>query len=90
VFPQAIRNMVAAAAAGGWESARQIAAALEPYFAVARRLGQPRTVKAAMRLRGLPGTDAVRLPYQPLDASESNTLRAALSSCDSALAGLGQ
>ena len=90
VFPQAIRNMVAAAAAGGWESARQIAAALEPYFAVARRLGQPRTVKAAMRLRGLPGTDAVRLPYRPLDASESNTLRAALSRCDSALAGLGQ
>jgi 4-hydroxy-tetrahydrodipicolinate synthase len=89
VFPQAIRSIVAAAAAGEWESARQIAAALEPYFAVARRFGQPRTVKAAMRLRGLPGTDAVRVPYQPLDASEYNTLQAALGKCDDALTRLG-
>ncbi len=89
-FPQAIRNIVVAASAGDWESARQTAAALEPYFAVARRLGQPRTVKAAMRLRGLPGTDAVRVPYQPLDASEYNTLRAALRKCDDALTKLGR
>jgi len=89
-FPQAIRGIVAAAATGDWEIARQIAAALEPYFAVARRLGQPRTVKAAMRLRGLPGTDAVRVPYQPLDAAEYNTLRAALDKCEDALTRLGR
>jgi dihydrodipicolinate synthase/N-acetylneuraminate lyase len=88
-FPGAIRGIVAGAAGGDWESARQIAAALEPYFTVARRLGQPRTVKAAMRLRGLPGTDAVRVPYQPLDASEYNTLRAAMGECDDALTKLG-
>ena len=46
--------------------------------------------KAAMRLRGLPGTDAVRVPYQPLDASEYNTLRAAMDTCDDALAKLGR
>lgn len=89
-FPQAIRGIVAGAADGDWERARQIAAALQPYFAVARRLGQPRTVKAAMRLRGLPGTDAVRIPYQSLDASEYDTLQAALGTCDDALTQLGR
>ena len=89
VFPQAIRGIIAAAAAGDWESARQTATALEPYFGVARCLGQPRTVKAAMRLRGLPGSDAVRLPYRLLDATESRMLRTALSTCEGALAELG-
>lgn len=89
-FPGAFRSVVASAAAGDWDSARQVAAALEPYVAAVRRLGQPRTVKAAMRLRGLPGTDAVRLPYRPLNGSERNLLRAALEECDKALALAGQ
>lgn len=89
-FPGAFRSVVAAAATGDWEGARQVAAALEPYFAAVRRMGQPRTVKAAMRLRGLPGTDAVRLPYWPLTRPERNLLRDALDKCDKALALAGQ
>jgi len=89
-FPGAFRSIVAAAATGDWESARQVRTVLEPYVAVVRRLGQPRTVKAAMRLRGLPGTDAVRLPYRPLSGPERTLLQAALEESDKALALAGQ
>lgn len=89
-FPGAMRGIVTATAAGDWEGGRHIAAALEPYFALTRRFGQPRTVKTAMRLRGLPWTDAVRLPYLPLDDSERKELQAVLDECDTALASIGQ
>ncbi|MGH3395990.1 MAG: dihydrodipicolinate synthase family protein [Streptosporangiaceae bacterium] len=89
-FPGAFRSLVGSAAAGDWESARQVAAALDPYFAVVRRLGQPRTVKAAMQARGLPGTRNVRLPYRPLKAPECALLRIALEECDKALAQVGE
>ena len=82
-FPQAMVELVSAAARSDWDHARSIAVALEPYFSLVRRLGQPRTVKAAMQLRGLPGTDDVRLPYLPLDDSERKALRSALADCDS-------
>jgi 4-hydroxy-tetrahydrodipicolinate synthase len=78
-------ELVSAAARSDWEYARRIAVALEPYFSLVRLLGQPRTVKAAMQLRGLPGNDDVRLPYLPLDDSERKALRGALADCDSAL-----
>ncbi len=84
-FPQAMVELVSAAARSDWDHARRIAVALEPYFSLVRRLGQPRTVKAAMQLRGLPGTDDVRLPYLPLDDSERKALRGALADCDSTL-----
>jgi dihydrodipicolinate synthase/N-acetylneuraminate lyase len=88
VFPQAMLSLVGAADRGDWEAARRVWAALGPYFAAVRRLGQPRAVKAAMRLRGLPGTEAIRLPYIPLDDSERSALLAVLEECDRALASI--
>jgi 4-hydroxy-tetrahydrodipicolinate synthase len=89
-FPQAMLDLVSAASSGRWEEARRIATALAPYFSLARRFGQPRTVKAALRLRGLPVAEAVRLPYLPLDDSERKELQAVLDECDAALASLGR
>jgi dihydrodipicolinate synthase/N-acetylneuraminate lyase len=88
-FPRAIVHLVAAAAAADWKRAGHISDALEPYFALARRLGQPRTVKAAMQLRGLPGTGELRLPYVPLERSERTELQATLERCDTALSAMG-
>lgn len=88
-FPRAIVHLVAAAAAADWQRARHISRALEPYFAQARRLGQPRTVKAAMQLRGLPGTGDLRLPYTPLEEPERAELAAILERCDTSLSAIG-
>lgn len=88
-FPDAMLALVRAAGEGAWESGRMVAAALDPYFRLARRLGQPRCVKAAMHLRGLPGAGSVRSPYVPLDGDERAELRAVLEKCDAALAELG-
>jgi 4-hydroxy-tetrahydrodipicolinate synthase len=84
-FPEAIVRLLAAAAGGDWECARQVAGALSPYFGLARRLGQPRTIKAAMQLRGLPGTGELRLPLVPLTGPEHAELRAVLQRCDAEL-----
>ena len=84
-FHRAMVQLIAAAAAADWERARHIAQALQPYFALARRLGQPRTVKAAMQMRGLPGTGELRLPYLPLEDAESTELAATLEQCDTTL-----
>lgn len=88
-FPHAVTQLVSAAAAADWERGRRVAGALEPYFALVRRLGQPRTVKAAMQLRGIPGTGELRLPYTPLDAPERAELQATVQQCDSALTEIG-
>lgn len=89
-FPQAMRDLVRAASDRDWEEARCIAAALAPYFSLARRFGQPRTVKAALRLRGLPVAEVMRLPYLPLDDRERKELQAVLEECDTALASVAR
>ena len=89
IFPDAIRQIVSLASGGDFAAAAAVAAALEPYFSLVRTLGQPRTVKAAMQLRGFYGTDEVRLPYVVLDASEREMLRRVLEECDAGLPGLG-
>jgi dihydrodipicolinate synthase/N-acetylneuraminate lyase len=88
-FPRAVVQLVAAAAVADWERARRVALALEPYFSLVRRLGQPRTVKAAMQLRGLPGTGELRLPYAPLGKPERAELQAVLEQCDGMLEEIG-
>jgi len=88
-FPGALRGIVEAAARRDWERARRIAGAVEPYFELAGSLGQPRTVKAAMTLRGVGGCAAVRLPYRPLDDDELKRLAAVLEDCDGRLAAGG-
>lgn len=84
-FPRAIVAIRRAAMAGDWERAQRISAALEPYFALAERLGQPRTVKAAMALRGLPGGGHVRPPYVALGHDESVELDLTIEKCDTEL-----
>lgn len=88
-FPGAIAAIVGAARSGEWATCRGVAAALEPYFALTRRLGQPRTVKGAMTHRGLPGGGRVRLPYVPLDADERAELERVVEKCDAELGALG-
>jgi len=88
-FPRAVRAIVECAAAGDWGGSRRLAAAVEPYFALARTFGQPRTVKAAMSLRGLPGQGRVRLPYRPLEEDEVAEVDRAIEKCDAELAMLG-
>ncbi len=88
-FPRAFVQLIAAAATKDWERSRHITGVLEPYFALARRFGQPRTVKAAMQLRGLPCTGEVRLPYVPLENAERTELAAILEQCDMNLSLLG-
>lgn len=88
-FPVAIATLTGSAGAGSWERSRSVAAALEPYFSLVRLLGQPRTVKAAMTLRGLPGGGRVRAPYRPLAREERAELARVLEKCDAELAVLG-
>ena len=88
-FPRAFVQLIGAAVVADWERARQISGALESYFALARRFGQPRTVKAVMQVRGLPGTGEVRLPYVPLENAERTELAATLEQCDMNLSLLG-
>lgn len=89
VFPEAIREIVTLIEKGQLSEALAIGAALEPYFRLVRELGQPRTVKAAMQLRGYPGEDSVRPPYIPLSPGERAGLRSNLEECDARLIGLG-
>jgi dihydrodipicolinate synthase/N-acetylneuraminate lyase len=88
-FPCSVAAIVRAAGCGDWGQARRVAASLEPYFTLARRCGQPRTVKAAMALRGLPGAGRVRPPYVPLGPDEMAELEHVLEKCDAELDLLG-
>lgn len=83
VFPQAFRTLADPAVAPA-EKAR-IMAALQPYTALVRSLGQPRVIKAAMTLRGYAGSAAVRAPYVPLDETELKVLASALAESDELL-----
>lgn len=67
----------------------RILAALQPYAAAVRTLGQPRAVKAAMEMRGYAGGAAVRLPYAELDGDELTALHGAVERADALLVGLG-
>ena len=85
IFPEVFLEMIAAADAADWGRVRLATEALEPYYAAARRLGQPRTVKAAMQLRDYAGTDAIRLPYASLNGTERAMLADAVSQSDHAV-----
>lgn len=88
IFPDALRLLVGSAEDDNFVAAAAIAQTLEPYFSVVRTLGQPRSVKAAMQLRGFRVSDEVRRPYITLDAAERETLRRTLEHCDASLAQL--
>lgn len=83
VFPGAF--LALADPDGSPKAKGQILAALQPYAAVVRTLGQPRVVKAAMSLRGYAGGAGVRPPYAELDDEELALLRAAVERADVAL-----
>jgi 4-hydroxy-tetrahydrodipicolinate synthase len=85
VFPEVFHAMARASRTNDWGVMQQLARALEPYYRAVRRLGQPRTVKASMKLRGYAGTDAVRLPYVTLDDSEKAMLAQAVDESDASL-----
>lgn len=87
VFPRAFLRLADPGVAP--EEKGRLLAALQPYAAAVRSLGQPRAVKAAMQLRGYAGGAAVRLPYAELDAEETTQLRSAVDRSDAALAELG-
>lgn len=84
-FPAAFQGMVDAASKGDLGRMRAISAALDPYAAVVRRLGQPRTVKAALQMRGAAGSAIVRLPYTELSRSERSDLVEAMGAADANL-----
>ena len=84
-FPVAFRVLVDAAAKGDLERMRRLRAALEPYAAVVRRFGQPRTIKAALQLRGGAGSTLVRLPYIELSPEETRSVADALATSDALL-----
>ncbi|HKO33637.1 MAG TPA: dihydrodipicolinate synthase family protein [Candidatus Limnocylindria bacterium] len=83
VFPEAFRALADPAVAPSAKT--RIMAALQPYVALVRTLGQPRVVKAAMVLRGYAGSAAVRAPYVPLDRTEVKALASALAESDELL-----
>lgn len=85
VFPNAFRGLVAAAGAGSLERMRAISDALAPYASVVRRFGQPRTVKAALLVRGGAGSRHVRLPYVGLGDDEVAELTKAIEATDERL-----
>jgi dihydrodipicolinate synthase/N-acetylneuraminate lyase len=87
-FPEAVRSLVDCAGHGDFAAARRFAEALDPYLRLVAALGQPRTVKAAMQLRGLAVSDAVRLPYRPLNETERLALRQVLAEADERLAAI--
>ncbi|MGH3760004.1 dihydrodipicolinate synthase family protein [Actinophytocola sp.] len=86
VFPNAFMSMVSAAAEGRPGHMREIRMALDPYFRAVRKLGQPRAVKAAMRIRGYAGSSSVRLPYTGVSRAEAEQLALAVEECDQKLA----
>lgn len=88
VFPDAFTDLVGAAEKGDLERMRQIVDALGPYAAFVRATGQPRTVKAAMQMRGYAGSPFVRLPYAELTESETRALEAAVRATDGRLSSL--
>jgi dihydrodipicolinate synthase/N-acetylneuraminate lyase len=85
VFPEAFRAIVQAAGRGDARIVSQIAEALTPYAAMAKRFGQPTTVKAAMSTRGYAGGSTVRLPYAALEAEWAHELTDVLAECDDRL-----
>ncbi len=89
VFPQTYRALVTAAGDADVATMRRIASALEPYHRVVRRLGQPRTVKAAMVQRGYAGSSYVRLPHLALDDADGATLQTAIEEADQRLEAIG-
>lgn len=88
VFPEVFTAMMTAAETADWGYVHRAAETLECYYAAARRLGQPRTVKAAMQLRGYAGTGTLRMPYVALDAAERAVLAEAVSQSDDAFRAL--
>lgn len=88
VFPEAYRALVAAAGTTDLPTMRAIAQALEPYHGAVRRLGQPRTVKAAMVRRGYAGSMYVRLPHRSLGEDALAILDQAIDASDRRLAEL--
>lgn len=88
VFPAAVQSLARTVATGAHDVAQRIHEALSPYFHLTRRLGQPRTVKAAMQIRGYAGSGSVRLPYIGLGETEQAALTETLRECDEALSAL--
>lgn len=87
VFPEVFLALADPAVAPA-EKAR-LRAAIRPYAEVVSTLGQPRTVKAAMELRGYAGGAEVRDPYTPLGALERKQLAEALAESDDLLGAVG-
>lgn len=86
IFPEAFLLLADPGVAPDRKAA--VLAALRPYADAVRALGQPRSVKAAMVIRGYAGTAAVRRPYIELSSDEQLRLKSALAAADDALAGL--
>jgi 4-hydroxy-tetrahydrodipicolinate synthase len=84
VFPEAFLALADPTVSPSRKAA--LLTALQPYVAVVRAFGQPRVVKAAMVLRGYAGTANVRMPYLPLDETETKHLASVLAEVDDRLA----
>ena len=82
VFPHAFRLILETAGTHRHVLAESLRRALDPYVEIVHLLGQPRTVKAAMVLRGYAGSAQVRLPYVQLDEDEIGLLRVAVDQAD--------
>ena len=85
IFPNAFRLILELAGTRRHSLAEDLRRALDPYVDIVRLLGQPRTVKAAMVLRGYEGSAQVRLPYIQLDTDERGLLQVALDRADEQL-----
>ena len=85
VFPTAFKLILESAGTRRHSLAEDLRKALDPYVEILRLLGQPRTVKAAMVLRGYEGSAQVRLPYIQLDTDERGLLQVALDRADEQL-----
>ena len=86
IFPSAFTLIARYAGTAQHRIAGEVRKALDPYMGIVRELGQPRTVKAAMQLRGYSGTSLVRLPHVELDEEEMRRLQAAIERSDQLLA----
>lgn len=84
VFPEAVIGTVDAYAHNDVGHARRLHASWSPYRAFAERMGQPATVKAAMRLRGYSSDTYVRPPLDSFDADDLDELADILRYCDEA------
>jgi len=87
VFPEVFLALADPAVAP--ERKAQLLTALRPYADLVRQLGQPRSVKAAMGIRGYVGSAHVRSPYVPLDDVESKRMAEAIAEVDDRLTGIG-